>query len=188
MLHNAVKLVLIGIVGCLIVTPVSGQGKTLKVGVEAQAYPTGFIPGVRGDLYLSEFSKVHLRIGYNVVRHGDAGEHDDERGGGFGFSAGYDILPSASHRWTIGVRSDLWFNEVDWSDDLESGGMASGTTNVTVLQPTLQGGYRIPVSERIELIPTAAFGFEINVRTRGAEVGQGPILLLGVILAFAAGG
>jgi hypothetical protein len=153
----------------------------LKFGLELQAYPTGFLPGVRADIYLSDFSKVHFRAGYNVVRHGDAGEHDDERGGGPGFTIGYDILPVANHRWTFGLRSDLWFNKVDWSDDQPA---RSGTTNVVVVQPTLQAGFRMPIGELVEILPTLSFGYEINVQTKGEEVGQGPILLLGVILNF----
>lgn len=177
------KLLLIAFFGCLTVTMALAQGKTFKLGFELQGYPTGFIPGVRGDLYFSDFSKLHVRAGYNIVRHGDAGEHDDERGGGFGFTVGYDILPAANHRWTIGARADLWFNEVDWYDDLP-GGRVEGTSNVTVFQPTLQAGYRIPLREGTEMMPTLAFGYEFNVQTKGAEIGHGAILLLGVVLNF----
>jgi hypothetical protein len=156
------------------------QGKVLKLGVELQGYPTGFIPGVRADMYLSEFSKVHFRAGYNIVRHGDAGEHQDERGGGPGATIGYDILP-INHRWTIGLRTDLWFNKVDWSDIQP---VRTGSTDVTVLQPTVQVGFRLPAGESVEFVPTLSFGYEFNIHTRGEEVGHGPIFLLGVIVNF----
>ena len=162
-----------------------GQGKTLKIGVELQGYPTGVIPGLRGDLFFSDFSKAHLRIGYNIVRHGDSGEHTDERGGGPGLTIGYDLLPSVSHRWIVGARADLWFNEIDWYDlDDQGSTTGRGTTNVTVFQPTLLIGYRLPFSETIELWPTLAFGYEVNINTNGAKVGHGPILLGGVVLNF----
>ncbi len=178
------KLVLTFIVSLLFAAAMLGQGKTLKFGIELQGYPTGVIPGLRADLYFNDASKVHLRIGYNIVRHGDAGEHDDERGGGPGFTIGYDILPFASHRWTFGVRSDLWFNEVDWYDIGIQPPNIMGTTNVTVLQPTIQAGYRIPFGEKVELLPTIAFGYEFNIKTVGAEVGHGAILLAGLVLNF----
>lgn len=178
------KLVLLVTVNVFFTLTMSAQGKTLKIGAELQGYPTGVIPGLRADLYFSDAAKIHARAGYNIVRHGDAGEHDDERGGGFGFTLGYDILPFASHRWTFGVRSDLWFNEVDWYDIQPDDSRISGTSNVTVLQPTLQAGYRIPFGEKVELLPTLAFGYEFNVRTEGAEIGHGAILLAGIVLNF----
>jgi len=178
------KLVYIGGVVCLIVTCGLAQGKTLKLGFEAQGYPTGFVPGLRGDLFISDFSKVHLRLGYNIVRHGDAGEHQDERGGGFGLTLGYDLIPTTNHRWTVGLRTDLWFNKIDWYDVQETGEERHGESRVKVLQPTIQGGFRLPAGARFEFIPTIAFGYEVNIVTKGEEIGQGPILLLGLIVNF----
>ena len=40
----------------------------------------------RGFLYKHV---LHFRLGYNWIRHGDQGVHEDERGDGFGFSLGY---------------------------------------------------------------------------------------------------
>jgi hypothetical protein len=162
----------------------SGQGKALKIGIEFQAYPTGVIPGLRADLYFDDLSKAHVRIGYNVVRHGDAGEHQDERGGGPGLTIGYDVLPFVSHRWTLGLRTEFWFNEVDWIDTLPNDMMVTGTSRVTVLQPTLQGGIRLPMGVRFEFIPTLAFGYEFNIKTTGAEIGHGAILLAGIIVNY----
>lgn len=184
MYKSIAKLVLTSIVSLCFASAMLGQGKTFKIGAEMQAYPTGFIPGVRGDLFFSDFSKMHFRLGYNVVRHGDAGVHDDERGGGPGFAIGYDILPFSSHRWMFGVRSDLWFNEIDWYDRGIQLPNVTGTTNVTVLQPTIQAGYRIPFGETMELWPTLAVGYEFNIKTEGAAVGHGAILLVGVALNF----
>jgi len=103
--NSLAKIVLVCIASFCFTAPMSGQGKTLKIGVEFQAYPTGVIPGVRADLYFDDRAKAHVRIGYNFVRHGDAGVHQDERGGGPGLTIGYDVLPFASHRWTRGLRT-----------------------------------------------------------------------------------
>ncbi|HLF62311.1 MAG TPA: hypothetical protein VI603_01060 [Saprospiraceae bacterium] len=184
MYKTIAKLVLTFIASLLFTVAMSGQGKTLKIGVELQGYPTGVIPGLRTDMYFNDASKLHLRIGYNIVRHGDAGEHDDERGGGAGLTIGYDILPFVSHRWTFGIRSDLWFNEIDWYDRGIQLPNVTGTTNVTVFQPTVQAGYRIPFGEEVELLPTVAFGYEFNIKTVGAAVGHGPIMLAGFVLSY----
>ena len=184
MQHVVTKLVFVSLVTFLIVTSGLAQGKTFKIGVEFQAYPTGAIPGIRADMFLSDYSKVHIRLGYNIVRHGDAGEHQDERGGGPGATLGYDILPAANHRWTLGLRADLWYNQVDWYDIPDSGAKVQGKTDVTILQPTIQAGFRLPSGERLEFIPTLAFGYEINIVTRGEDVGQGPVLLAGLIVNF----
>ena len=50
------------------------------IGIEIQAYPTGLIPGIRAEWGWGEQQSVHLRLGYNIVRHRDLGEHEDERG------------------------------------------------------------------------------------------------------------
>ena len=184
--QSTTKLGVLCILSLLFTSAVLCQGKTFKLGIEFQGYPTGLIPGVRGDLFISDFSKVAVRAGYNIVRHGDAGEHDDERGSGPGFSIGYDVLPFSTHRWTFGIRSDIWFNTIDWKDEINGVPMAyvTGTTNVTVLQPTVQAGYRMPIGERIEIMPTLSFGYEINVHIVGSAVGHGPIGLGGVVINY----
>jgi hypothetical protein len=185
MSKHIAKLLFLAALSLSYCTAMSGQSKISKIGIEMQVYPTGFIPGLRYDVFFSDYSKAHVRLGYNVVRHGDAGEHEDERGGGFGGTIGFDILPFPSHRWTFGIRTDLWFNEIDWYDVDDQGSVSGrGTTEVTVLQPTIQAGYRLPFGEKIELMPTLAFGYEFNIKTMGAEVGHGAILLGGIVLNY----
>ncbi|MDX1409994.1 MAG: hypothetical protein R3330_17715 [Saprospiraceae bacterium] len=158
----------------------------LTVGPALQIYPTGVIPSVFTHVHLDEHSAITVRLGYNMVDHGDAGVHDDEQGGGFGFTVGYQRRITS--RWFGEVRSDLWFNELDWEDRNGDIVVAAGTTQVTVVQPTLKAGYRIPASEgRIEIIPSLAAGIEINVHTDGAAVGQGAIVLLGLALGIPLG-
>ena len=41
----------------------------------------------------------------------------------------------------------------------------------------------IPLKNNFIVLPTISLGAEINVKTEGAEVGQGAILLLGATLA-----
>jgi len=69
---------------------------------------------------------------------------------------------------------DLWFLDIDWKDDPN----LSGSTDVVVLQPTVEGGYAWWLGPgRLELL--AAVGAEINVDEDGEDVGDGAIGLIG---------
>lgn len=152
------------------------------VSFEFQAYPAGLIPGLRIEKAFKENYAFHLRLGYNWVRHQDFGEHEDERGDGFGFTLGYKRYFSDGHKGLfLGARNDVWFNELDWKDNIGTPAEVSGTTKITVVQPTLEAGFAF-VKNNLVFTPTVAFGFEFNVKTEGAPVGEGPILLLGINL------
>lgn len=156
----------------------------IEVGVELQVYPTGFIPGIHLEYELSPHSGLQGRIGYNVVRHRDLGVHQDERGGGFGGTLGYRYYFKPERKgMIIGLRCDLWQNEVDWRDGIGLITEMSGTSNVTVLQPTGELGYTFALNNNLTLVPTISLGAEINIKTEGEEIGQGAILLLGATLS-----
>ena len=95
---------------------------------------------------------------------------------------GYRHFLSSSGRWFLGVRNDFWFNSLDWRDQIGQPNEVNGSTNITVVQPTLEGGLGFSLGEKWGIFPSISFGYEINVVTRGEEVGQGAILLLGVSL------
>ncbi|MDX1476663.1 MAG: hypothetical protein R3301_03120 [Saprospiraceae bacterium] len=173
----------------LVCTHVASQTSVLA-GPAFQAYPTGSIPGVHLELGLTDRASLTGRIGYNIVYHGDAGVHDDERGGGFGFSLGYRRhLGGALSRWFGEMRCDIWFNEIDWEDRSGDTVVAEGTSEVTVVQPTAKVGYRLAIGQGgTQLVPSLAFGAEINAQTKGAAVGQGAILLVGLSLGIPIGG
>ena len=83
---------------------------------EFQAYRTGIIPGFTYERFFSNKDAWHLRAGFQVIRHEDFGEHDDERGNGFGGSVGYRRY--WSNGLSVGGRVDLWSNELDWTDNI----------------------------------------------------------------------
>ena len=154
------------------------------ISFEFQAYPAGLIPGVRFEKNFKENYAFHLRLGYNWVRHQDFGEQDDERGDGYGFTLGYKRYFKAGHEgFFIGARNDIWWNELDWKNNIGTPGETTGTSNITVLQPTLEAGYAFTKNNLI-FTPTVAFGFEFNVKTEGLPMGEGAILLLGVNLGY----
>jgi len=147
------------------------------ISFELQAYPTGIIPGFSIDYKIGDRSWLYGRIAYNWIRHRDLGEHEDERGYGFGLSIGYKYNLSADDiGWRIGIKSDVWRNIIDWTE-----GSDSGSSDITVIQPTIELSYIILKNELI-VIPSLAAGFEVNVRTVGEKTGQGAILLIGLQL------
>lgn len=156
------------------------------IGAEFQVYPTGVLPGLRIDWALNNRSTLNLRTGLNIIRHRDLGVHEDERGLGVGFSLGYrryfTSITQPLSRWFLGLRSDIWFNAIDWKDHIGLTNEVKGTSNIVVVQPTLEGGYlfTLGTNKQFTLAPSIAFGFEINVANDGEEVGEGAILLLGI--------
>ncbi len=162
----------------------SGQSRSTTYGVELQQYPTGFQPGLFVSFPLAELTSIDLRVGYNLVWHGSTGVHDDERGGGFGFSLGYlrSFLSPDDGLFSMG-RVDGWFNRVDWRDKAAPADLM-GTTDLIVIQPSFLLGYRFPLASQMSISPTLAFGWEFNVREDGEDIGEGAILLWGVRLGF----
>lgn len=155
-----------------------GQGGT-DLHFEFQAYPTGLIPGIRIEKNLTNGNAVHVRLGYNWIRHRDLGVHDDERGDGIGFSLGYKKYFSSEFKgWSLGIRNDFWWNSIDWRDD-EASGQVLGHTDITVIQPTLELTYLFE-KPGISFAPSIALGYEWNVKTNGEPTGEGAILLVGI--------
>ena len=163
----------------------TGFSRPWAVAFEFQAYPTGLIPGLRIQRAIHDKGMLHLRGGYNLVDHRDLGEHDDETGSGFGGTIGYEHFIQENYIGLFfGPRVDLWFNSIDWKDNIGEQDEETGTSDIIVLQPTLEAGYQFQLGTgNTYFAPTIALGMEINVKTEGKEVGQGAILLLGVVLS-----
>lgn len=148
------------------------------IGIELQAYPTGFIPGVSVDHSISDKGMIHARLGANLFDHRDLGVHDSETGSGWGGSLGYHHYFSEGQKGLFaGVRADVWSNHVEWSDNSP---VLMGETDIIVLQPTLQLGYTMRSESGWYIKPALGFGIEWNVQTEGEPTGEGAILLLGV--------
>lgn len=166
----------------------SSNGQSLKpisAGIELQAYPAGLTTGIRADFVFSSHWSGNIRAGYNFARRRDLGENDDERGGGPGFSLGTHYYFRENYeRFFIGPQIDFWSMKIDWINNVLSIGIPDmGTTKIKVLQPLVEGGYTFLLGVGDwSLTAKVSLGFEINVKTSGMEVGEGPISLLGVTL------
>ena len=98
---------------------------------------------------------------------------------GAGFSLGYDyFLPIGKGHLAVGARSDLWFLNIDWKQ-----GKEAGQTEIIIVQPAAEAGYYFNL-KTLRVAPTLSFGREINVQEKGEPVGEGWILLLGVIFEW----
>lgn len=153
-----------------------------SVGPEIQVYPTGWMPGLRIQRGIDAYSFVSLRLGANIFDHRDLGAQEKETGSGFGFTLGYHRYFSRNiDHLILGIKNDVWWNRNDWENAPGSGKPINGTSDIVVIQPTAELGYLIGSKEsNFNLVPTIAFGFEINVHTEGEPVGEGLILLLGL--------
>ena len=164
---------------CLLTASFIFGQSSLDIGVEFQAYPTGILPGIRIEKNFAARHAIHLRAGANIFNHRNWGKHFTEKGNGYGFSVGYKRYFQPGHeRWFLGARSDLWFNKVNWTKDIALPPY-SGTTTITVIQPTAEVGFTF-VKNTFYFSPTLALGFEINTNTVGEPTGEGAIVLLGL--------
>lgn len=150
--------------------------------VETQVYPTGFLPGVRYEYYLSKKDAMHIRWAYQFIDHRDLGKHAHEKGNGSGFTLGYmHCFKSIQKGLSIGIRNDIWWNSIDWKDNIDTPNeIGRGTSKITVIQPTALLEYHVDLGNGFILLPSAGFGIEWNINTKGEPTGEGAIGLLGI--------
>jgi len=161
--------------------------QSVHFGTEVQRYPAGAQFMLTSEFGWQMKNTIHAKIGYNLARRKDFSPYNDlENGGGWGATLGYRRYFNSDFRgFYLGARSDLWGLTIDWEDDLETANPRSGTTNITVLQPTGEIGYlyqftTIPLAIGLNV----SAGWEINIRTEGEQVGEGAIGLLGLRIRY----
>ena len=166
-------------------TSVFGQTekKLDAIGIETQLYPAGTMFNVKANWALGEKSSLIGKLGYNIARRQDFGEHDKEEGGGLGFALGYKRYFKDGHSgFFVDGRLGMWFLDIDWEDNNPS---RQGNSDITVFQPTAGIGYDFLLkNDKIKLGVFVAFGYEVNMVTSGEEVGQGGISLVGLSVGF----
>ncbi|MEM9361032.1 MAG: hypothetical protein AAGA43_00280 [Bacteroidota bacterium] len=175
----------------LMISATSAQNTTLNegthLGVSIQAYPAGIIPTVNLETYLNEKSSLLFRLGANFTDRQDFSDVNlTEEGEGFGGSVGFrKHFPLKTGKIVAGIITDLWSLEIDWTDVGPTDNIVSGTTDILVLQPYLEGGYFLPIKNSSSQIGlTLGFGREINIVTDGDEVAQDFIASIALQLMF----
>lgn len=154
-----------------------------QTGVEVQWYPAGWLIGPAANYFISAKHILNFRAAINIAdRHNWSGLNDDERGTGYGGSVGYRYLfTPAKNSFLIGARVDLFNTKIKWKNNIGTVQQTSGITTTLVLQPSAELGYRIMLTNsRWNILFAGGIGEEINIRTKGRDVGQGGMWLLSV--------
>ena len=172
-----VQAAVIALVAALLgaVGPIGAQTTVLG---EVQAYPAGLV-ATGGVEWPMGGTQLGIRAGYNLTDRRDWGEHEQEDGGGAG--AGVTLMWDMDARpggFFLAAALDVWRLSIDWEDPGRS-----GTSEVTVFQPTARVGYGVLWGPR-EVRLSLSGGWEINTRLTGEAVGEGPIGLIGAALAW----
>ncbi|MES2883225.1 MAG: hypothetical protein V4709_00350 [Pseudomonadota bacterium] len=168
---------------CLAALPLIPSPATAADGyVELRGYPAGGIVSVGALFPYGAHMEWGVSALYNRAERGDAGEHDDESGDGFGVGIEARRFHSASRQgWFYGARAELFQLDIDWVDPSNR----RGQSEITVLQPTARLGYRLaPFGNGASLELAGGVGVEINVETDGEQVGEGAIGLIGVAVRW----
>lgn len=153
-----------------------------SVGLGVQLYPAGTMINLKSNWKVSPREILTGKLGYNFARRQDFGKHDNEEGGGPGFTLAYKrYFKTALSGWFIEGRAAMWFLDIDWRDNTP---LRSGNTDITVFQPTAGLGYDFLMGDAMKLGLIAAFGYEVNLATNGEPVGEGGISLLGISLVY----
>ena len=168
----------------------------LNAGIEYNFYPAGHMIGIQSELAIKRNShrdafqnphhSMNVRLGVNLTNRKDFSPFNDhENGWGYGASLGYRYYLSRNWRagyagLYFGLRSDLWLMNINWEDADQI--PSSGETAITVLQPTFEIGYKIPILQ-YDIILGIANGVELNIKTVGEEVGHGWITEAQLVIA-----
>lgn len=161
---------------------------TTGIGAEIQWYPAGYQFMATGEFGFKDHHAIQAKFGYNLARRQDFSPfNNSENGGGIGGTLGYRYyFGKMTTGFYLGARVDLWGLTIDWEDPKDASiTQQSGTTEITVLQPTAEIGYMYAFKDSpLAIGVNAAGGWEINVVTNGLPVGEGRISLLGVRLRY----
>jgi len=147
----------------------------IELGFELQRYPVGYMPMLTSNVFLNETWALRVRVGGNFADREDFSDfNDDETAQGFGGSAGVvRYIPYGKGNFTLGASIDTWNMWTDWKDGLDTSNPTSGQTYNLVLQPWINGGYLFDLSNTWNVGASLGVGREINVITRGENVGEG---------------
>lgn len=156
------------------------NSEKIELGAEVQWYPAGWLLGPVFQYHHRPNHVFFAKLGINLAdRHDWSGLNDDERGIGFGGSLGYRcFLRKDKSTPFIGTRGELYNTNIHWKNDIGKTTETSGTTKIIVYQPSFEVGYWFkPQNSKWSYTLSAGAGIEINILTRGRQVGEGGMWL-----------
>ena len=147
----------------------------VELGAELQLYPAGIMSMLTSNVFLNEKWALRFRVGGNFADRQDFSDYnDDEVASGFGATIGVvRYFPYGKGNFILGASIDTWNMWTDWKDDLDTANPTQGETYNFVIQPWINEGYLFDYSEKWNAGGSLGFGREINVITRGENVGEG---------------
>ena len=151
------------------------QKRKIELGTELQVYPVGYMTMITSNIFIKEDLALRFRLGGNFADREDfSGFNDDEVADGFGGSVGLvKYVPYWKGNFIFGGSLDVWNMWTDWKDGLNTPNPTSGTTYNLVIQPWVNAGYLYNLSNKWNAGISIGLGREINVITRGENVGEG---------------
>jgi hypothetical protein len=157
----------------------------INLGAEIQAYAAGASLGARADLYLGKHVNWNFRLSYHFLnRQRESDINIEEKGGGFGAALGYRYFLDKREGIFFGGRADFRKMNIDWVAESPFSILTYGTTEVSILQPTVEVGYQFKINKHWTIAPAISSGFNLNLITNGERVTGGFIAHIGVNAAF----
>lgn len=149
--------------------------RKIEIGTELQVYPVGYMTMITSNIFIKEDLALRFRLGGNFANREDfSGFNDDEVAEGFGGSFGLvKYMPYWKGNFIFGASLDTWNMWTKWKDGINTSNPTSGTTYNLVIQPWINAGYLYNLSNKWNAGISLGFGREINVITRGENVGEG---------------
>ncbi|MFM9943836.1 MAG: hypothetical protein ACKVQB_01245 [Bacteroidia bacterium] len=154
----------------------SKRFESRELGLMLQVYPAGVIPTLNYELISEKKLSYIFRVGGNFANRKNFSTYNNyEKGKGFGVSLGcrkYFSLKKGN--LMAGVNTDVWNMWIDWENDIGNPNQSEGKSYTLVVQPWLEVGYSLKIGPSpFKLVISTGFGREINVITKGRDVGQG---------------
>ena len=156
--------------------------RTVDIGGEYQWHKAGNIIGLHLAFNAKIYHGNQVRFGYLNTDHKQSGKHEEEKGGGWGGGLGYRYyFEPIPNKFFLGLRTDVWRKNIDWID---TNPVVSGTSKTWEIVPSLESGYLFLINDQGFITPTISAGYEVNLKTEGAETRRGFLLLIGVSAGF----
>ena len=166
------------------------------VGAEVQVHTNGLIYSLRGGIEVAPQQEVSVRVGYYTDIQDDTDNHLKEKTLGYGAGLGYRYYTDDKlGGFFAGVRTDVWFREVEWRGLERICGTAppcgdrkiTGDTDLIMLQPSLEVGYNLFGGRSSFMVaPVISAGWQFELEEKGVEVetGEGLLFTAGLNLVY----
>lgn len=157
-------------------TILCSESRLKGIGINVQVYPAGVIATINKSKTIKNGYEAIFRFGGNLAARRNLSPYNDyEMGGGFGLSVGlHKYIELNKGRVLLGLNTDVWNIWINWQNNLGKQDESQGQTYTTVLQPWIETGYFFRLKHlAFDVGLTTGFGREMNIITRGKEVGQG---------------